>query len=150
MIKIINFDTILPVWRDQLWPDRKSEIEPVSAVAVNGQIDIEILKFTPHFFGYYNKGRLIGVNSCHRTGADELRSRGIWVHSDFRGRGIGAQLLQIVIDHANENNISFVWSMARKSAAHFYERIGFKKYGETSLYEFGPHSFVKFTLERRN
>ncbi len=147
MIKNISFEKILPTWKTQLWPGRESAIEPLSALNQQGKVDMEIFKQTPHFFGYYENNQLVGVNSCHRTSDNALRSRGLWVHPDFRNKGIASKLILHVFAFAKENEIPVVWTMARHSAAEFYLRLGFTKYAETSEFEFGPHTFVEVRLE---
>lgn len=143
MLKKIEFETILPIWRDHLWPGRKSQIEPVSAINSEGLINLTIQGYKPHFFGIYENHELIGVNSCHRTSLKEMRSRGLWVHPQHRHRGVGSRLLLQVFAQAKEDKASRIWTMARQSSAEFYLRLGFSAYKETSQYEFGPHVFCE-------
>ncbi len=146
MLKIIDFNTIQPIWQNELWTGRTSLIEPVSVINETGTIDMNILTNIPTFYGYYVHDWLVGVNSCFRTSTGAMRSRGLWVHTEFRGKGIGTKLILDMIPSAKENQITKIWTMARHSSVDFYLRMGFEKYGETNQYEFGPHSLCHLQI----
>lgn len=156
MIKEITFEEILPFWKDKLWPNRCSAIEPVSAIQYDGKIDMSIMERKPTFFGYFIGDKLVGVNSGFKT-KDEVisftdaehalyRSRGIFVDPLYRGHGIAERLLQAVEDQAKKEGCFILWTMPRQSAFHVYEKFGFERTSEWSdAHEFGPNCFaVKF------
>ena len=63
----ISFDTILPIWRDKLWPNRESAIEPISAMTwpfegAPDPIDMSIFDYEPTFWGVYIDDKLVGFN----------------------------------------------------------------------------------------
>ena len=154
VLKEINFDEIFPIWDKQLWPGRKSKIEPMSSLVWNSQLflkwgnseikkDSSIFdKYEPTFFGITEGGKLIGVNSGFRTEFDVYRSRGLWVDKNHRGLGLGRLLLDTAISLGKQENCGVIWSMPRKSALPTYEAVGFNKIGPwlDETVEFGPNA----------
>ena len=58
------------------------------------EFDMDIFNYEPSFFGVTANGRIVGVNSGHRTKDDLYRSRGIWVDPMLEKKKTGvAQLL---------------------------------------------------------
>jgi|TARA_R110002124_G_scaffold135311_1_gene298245 GNAT superfamily N-acetyltransferase len=130
----ISFDTILPIWQDKLWPNRQSAIEPVSAMTwpFEGSpepIDMRIFDYKPVFWGVYKDNKLVGVNSGHRTGNTQYRSRGIWVDPDYRGQGIAQRLFTLTEHQALVEGCLLVWSIPRKTALSSYTKFGFETVG---------------------
>jgi len=137
-VKEITFEDILEGWK-QLWPDRK-DTPNVSTwtlmkecffydnvVIVKDMIDHDInIKTTEdvNYYGVYENEKLIGVNSGHKTCQISWRSRGLWVHPDYRGRRISKMLLNAVVDSADTQ---YVWSVPKTASIKSYESIGFIK-----------------------
>lgn len=74
------------------------------------------------------------------------RLRGMATDPDWRGRGLGARLVEAAVTHVIERGGSYVWCSARTPARAFYERHGFVATSE--VYEkspLGPH----LRMERR-
>ena len=46
--KIVDFKTILPIWNDKLWPQRKSSINPMSSMTYDRKYDNEIYEKKRH------------------------------------------------------------------------------------------------------
>ena len=124
----ISFDTILPIWQDKLWPNRQSAIEPVSAMTWPFEGSPEPID-KPVFWGVYKDNKLVGVNSGHRTGNTQYRSRGIWVDPDYRGQGIAQQLFTLTEHQALVEGCLLVWSIPRKTALSSYTKFGFETVG---------------------
>jgi len=126
-IRYIDFATVLPIWRNQLWPKRISPIETHSAMMyMDAPLEMKNLLTTPSFFGCYNDDELIGVNSGHLCVDHSYRSRGLWVNENFRRRGIGKALLLQAIAQAQLEEALFVWSYPRKSSWGTYKSAGFE------------------------
>ena len=130
----ISFDTILPIWKNELWPDRTSAIETHSAMTwpfegAPDPIDMNIFDYKPTFWGVYIDDKLVGVNSGHRTCHTQYRSRGIWVDPDYRGRGIAQQLFTLTEHQALVEGCLLLWSIPRKTALSSYTKFGFETVG---------------------
>lgn len=126
MIKKIKFEEISPIWRNNLWPNRKSKIEPNSAMGFLSGYDMYNMNTIPTFFGYYLFGKLIGVNSGHMCNGSQYRSRGLYVFESYRGLGLGRELLLATIEQAKLENANMIWSYPRKTSWKTYESVGFK------------------------
>lgn len=127
-IENIDFETILQVWKSELWPERISEIEPVSCMVFGGGVDPDYLKAEPEFWAYYVKDQIIGVNSGHPTD-NGYRSRGLWVHPDYRRQGIGAHLIALTLIRARSLEKNYVWSFPRLEALPVYKAVGLQPVG---------------------
>ncbi len=121
----ISWNEIYNVWHSQLWPNRVSAIETHSAMLYLGGHDNDNFKFKPHYIGYFLDNKLIGVNSGHKTTDGGYRSRGLWVHPDHRGKGIGQMLLRQIIEF--KGNAFFVWSFPRQTSWSTYQQVGFER-----------------------
>jgi GNAT superfamily N-acetyltransferase len=135
LTKRITFEEILPIWKQQLWPDRESAIEPMSAMTwpFDGDpapIDMAIFDYTPTFWGVYIDDKLVGVNSGHRTTDQAYRSRGIWVDPAHRGKRISQTLFAVLTNQATIEGCDKVWSIPRKSALQAYTNAGFQTVGD--------------------
>jgi len=141
-IKKITFDEILFYWK-LLWPERKTPIEPSNPLQFMGSIDMELKEVVPTFFGYFVDNRIVGVNSGLKTHDLLYRSRGIWVHKDYRKNYIGSELLKAVVDQSIKERCSYIWSIPRYSSYNFYKNNGFTRCSKwLDVYEFGPNCFV--------
>jgi len=131
----ISFDQILPVWQNELWPDRQSAIETHSAMTwpyswPEKEIDMEIFNYDATFFGVFSKQKLIGVNSGHKSSEVEYRSRGIWVDPAFRKTGVAQTLFDMTADQALTEGCEMIWSIPRKTALKAYTKFGFMTVGD--------------------
>jgi GNAT superfamily N-acetyltransferase len=143
-LKEITFEEILPVWREKLWPGRKSAIEPISVIQHDGTYDMTIQQNTPTFFGCYAGDVLVGVNSGIKTTEVHYRSRGLYVDPAYRGNGIAKTLLKAVDYQATKEGCCIVWTMPRKDAWKTYHYCGYIQ--DTDFFnegvEFGPNCFA--------
>jgi GNAT superfamily N-acetyltransferase len=68
------------------------------------------------------------------------RLRGMATAEGWRSRGIGARVLDAVVDHVLAGGGRMLWCNARLPAVPFYERAGFARVGEEWDEPFiGPH-----------
>lgn len=143
----IDFETILPVWRDRLWPNRVSPITPVNSMVYLGGYDMSIYKNTPSFFGVFFADNLVGVNSGFQTNITHYRSRGLWTDPEHTGRGVGRMLLEATEEAAkaiHEGPVLF-WTIPRQSAMSFYAKCGFERvtgWFDEGM-EFGPNCYAR-------
>ena len=130
----ITFEEILPIWQNELWPDRKSAIETHSAMTwpydgYPNEIDMNIFNYEPSFWGLHKEGKLIGVNSGHKTSDLHYRSRGIWVHPDYRRQRVAQTLFNLLELQAQSEGCEMIWSIPRKTALSSYTMFGFETVG---------------------
>lgn len=145
MIQEITFDEIKLVWSQYLWPNRKSEIEPINSMMFMGGYDMELLKkYEPTFWGYFIDDTLAGVNSGFRTSDYSYRSRGLYVKPKYRRIGIGQDLLDKTILQGINEGCSVIWSIPRQDAYSTYHSVGFNKIGPwfDKDMEFGPNCYA--------
>lgn len=126
MIKQINWEDILPIWQDKLWPGRTSPIEPNSAMMLLSGHDMYNMSTTATFFGYIVEDQIVGVNSGHACSDNTYRSRGLWVDYDYRNLGIGTKLLVATYEQGLAEGYSTTWSYPRQTSWPTYSRAGFE------------------------
>lgn len=131
----LSFEQISSVWQNHLWPDRESPIESHSAMTwpFEGnpeQYDMNVFNYPATFWGVYIDNKLVGVNSGHKTTDTQYRSRGIWVHPEYRKQGIAQNLFNMTKHQAVLEKTDMIWSLPRKTALPAYERFGFSTVGD--------------------
>lgn len=144
-----SFDDVLPIWRDLLWPDRKSPILAVSPIGMDRRYDGNIADACPSFFVLRDSsGTIRGTNSGYATGGGAYRSRGLYLDPAFRGKGFASILLGAVRDQALREQCSVLWSFPRASAMDAYARFGFERASDwfTDGMEFGPNCIATLRL----
>lgn len=75
-------------------------------------------------------GQIVGSVGIIRTSKVEAQLRWYLVHPDFRGRGLGKQLINEAIKFCQERKYKsiFLWTTSELAAsAHLYKKAGFKK-----------------------
>lgn len=152
MIKEISWEEIYQVWANYLWPDRTSPIQTHSAMCFLGGYEMRNKNTLPLFLGYFDNDILAGVNSGH--GCVELgeyglnyRSRGLYVHVQYRGIGIGTKLLEATKQRAQEQQYKIIWSYPKKTSWHTYNKAGFKLASSWHPSETGVNAYAYCNLE---
>ena len=82
-----------------------------------------------------DRDRAVGVVQLHEFEIDALRDRSPWVcgmvvRPNYRGAGIGSRLLAALERFAAGHGVAQLWVFT-ESAAGFYERCGWRRYGES-------------------
>ncbi|MBI1379491.1 MAG: GNAT family N-acetyltransferase [Planctomycetaceae bacterium] len=92
-----------------------------------------------HFGAFDGAGRLLGSAAVHpepcpgdgATGTDDLwRLRAMAVEPEWRGRGLGKELVRAALAHAEPRGATGLWCHALESARGFYLALGFVDAGE--------------------
>lgn len=141
MICLIELQEILKIWRNDLWPNRISEITGTSAMCFLGGYDLENMKVNPICIGYKQDDKIIGVNSIHACNNGSYRSRGLFVYESFRGQGIGIKLLNESVRIARENYAEFLWSYPKQSSWKTYSAAGFNLSSDWEISENGINAY---------
>jgi GNAT superfamily N-acetyltransferase len=100
-----------------------------------------------HAEGAFDGDELVAVGFvCPDGGPGEWRVRGMATAPEHRGRGVGAAILDALVEHARAQGATRVWCNARTPALRLYERAGFApESGEFDIPGIGPH----FVMARR-
>jgi GNAT superfamily N-acetyltransferase len=135
LTKNICFSEIEPVWRAELWPGRSSAIETHSAMTwpfsfQNDPYDMRIFDYEASFWAVYDRHQIVAVNSGHRTSDLQYRSRGLWVHPEYRNRGLSQTLLAATQHQAHTEGAIMIWTVPRKTALPAYTKFGFTTVGD--------------------
>ena len=100
----------------------------MSSMTYSGGHNLQIYeKYKPSFFVFEINEEIVAVNSCHKSGDDEMRSRGLWVKPEYRRQGITRKLFDAIFDEALSQQCKYVWSLPRKTALTAYQASGFVK-----------------------
>jgi hypothetical protein len=150
VVQPISFSQIELVWRNELWPDRKSPIRSLSSMLFMGDNDLNIYTSSePKFYGIFKDDKLVGVNSGFATSTTHWRSRGLWVAPHCRNKGFSKLLLAQVINDAIMEKKELIWSFPRQSSFFVYQAAGFSQCSEwTNDGEFGPNCYASLKLQR--
>lgn len=152
-----GFNDIYEIWASKLWPNRTTQILPLSSMKRGGGYDMSIYLSNPKFLAvldtsFKNERKIVAVNSFFRTDHDEYRSRGLWVDPDYRGQKIGTLIMSETIDRVSRSRPlseeKILWTIPRQSAMPFYKSCGFVR---TSGWfdegvEFGPNAYAERIL----
>lgn len=66
---------------------------------------------------------------------------------DLQGRGVGRAVLAAAVEHVRTQGADVLWCNARETAAGFYERNGFRRYGAVFTDERHPIPHVRMWRE---
>lgn len=147
MIKLISFEDILPLWKE-LWPNTEP-IKPYNEWEFLGGYNSEIPRSNVWFIGYYDGDNLVGCNSCFMSAKSHLRSRGIYILPEYRGRGISKYLFDKTIEIAEQNHAELVWSYPRLDALPSYLAAGFETIGDAfNEFDYGPNIWAVKYLKK--
>lgn len=134
----------LPLRQQVLRPD-----ESLDELRLPGDDDPE----TGHFAAILD-GEVIGTASVRREEpawphdeAASWRLRGMATAEGWRNRGVGAAVLDAVLDHVRHHGGGLLWCNARTPALSFYLRAGFVTRGESWVdLVIGPHIAMEQVL----
>ncbi|HET8839322.1 MAG TPA: GNAT family N-acetyltransferase [Flavobacteriaceae bacterium] len=104
--------------------------------------------------GAFEKEKLIGIVSLMQnrnegfSEENQMQLRGMAVLPEYRNRNIAKKLLHESERKLKENKSFFLWCNARENAIGFYEKHGFKIFGDKfEIPEIGPHYGMYKQLE---
>ena len=75
-------------------------------------------------FGLYEGSRQIGMARVLSDGAVFAYLMDVFIHEDYRGRGLGKWLVETVLAHPDVKNVRR-WMLATSDAHELYSRFGF-------------------------
>ena len=141
-----DFLTVLPIWKQYLWPKRIEPIRSRSTMLFKAGMDVKAFSAEVFFVKLEKNQKIVGVCSGQRTQDQEFRSRGLWVAKEFRRQGLASQLFVFVEQEAKKRGANHLWTLARHSAKEFYLAMNMKDCGKTYEFEYGPHFWMSKNL----
>ncbi len=84
-------------------------------------------------FGLYDGSRQIGVARVLSDRAVFAYLMDVFIHEDYRGRGLGKWLVETVLSHPDVKNVRR-WMLATSDAHELYARFGFKTIEDPALW----------------
>jgi len=69
-------------------------------------------------------GRVVGCGSLTRLGENLVEIRSLGLHPEYKGRGIGRKLVELLVERAREQGITKVMALTYEVA--FFEKNGFR------------------------
>lgn len=116
-----------------MWPDK-----PRGFVAVPGDAE------ATHFAGF-DGAKIIAVMSLFQM-PDAVQLRKLATDPAYQGRGMGAAMVRAAIAHGQTRGDKRLILNGRRSAHGFYEKLGFRPYGDPYLVEQEPCQMMALTL----
>jgi N-acetylglutamate synthase-like GNAT family acetyltransferase len=105
---------------------RDSDIKPVETLLSSNNLPLEgVSENFDEFVVAEDKGQVAGAIGLERFGSVALLRSAV-VASDQRGSGIGARLVEQLLDHARETGISEIYLLTT-TAEDYFPRFGFKR-----------------------
>ncbi|MGZ3777005.1 MAG: GNAT family N-acetyltransferase [Mucilaginibacter sp.] len=103
--------------------------------------------------GYFDNDKLVCIATFHFKNHEGYlgkgyQLRGMATLDEYRGRGIGNQLVNFAIVYLRGQKANYVWCNARKSALKFYGDLGFEVISdEFELPVIGPHRVLYLKIQ---
>ena len=138
----LNFEHILPLWKDEsMFGD--TIIKAVSSMKYWNGLDhhggnemsvYDLDKSNPVYLGYIVGLELAGGVSFFSMENNIYRTRGLFVYPKHRNKGIATKLLNRVISRVHERHDIFeegiLWAMAGPNSIAAHRRVGFDQISE--------------------
>ncbi len=96
-------------------------------------------------FGVFEDGKIIACLTLVNIDKGIMQMRQVAVDVEAQGRGVGSELSVAAEKYAMENGCSIIFCHARKTAVHFYEKLGFSIASE----EFTEVNIPHYVMEKR-
>ena len=131
VIKIVSltFEEIYPFWH-MLWDHLKEfEIKDKSSRLLISGFDEAIMinnDIKTTFFGAKINDVIVGVNSGFRTTNIHYRSRGLFVLSEHKMKGVATKLLKATQEQGMKEGCTIMWNFPKESVLPVYINFGFK------------------------
>lgn len=78
------------------------------------------------FLAVKSEERIIGMGRAISDRASDAYIQDVTVDPDFRGRGIGTQLVADIVSRLEKDGLAWIGLIAEKNSNAFYEPLGFK------------------------
>lgn len=103
--------------------------------------------------GYFDNEKLVCIATFYPKNYEGYNGsgyqlRGMATLEEYRGRGIGNQIVNFAIVYLRGQKVNYVWCNARKAALKFYIDLGFEVISdEFELPDIGPHRVLYLKIQ---
>ncbi|HWD90025.1 MAG TPA: GNAT family N-acetyltransferase [Mucilaginibacter sp.] len=103
--------------------------------------------------GYFVEDKLVCIATFHPQNYKEYpgkgyQLRGMATLEEYRGRGIGNQIVNFAIVYLRGQKANYIWCNARKNALKFYADLGFEVISdEFEVPVIGPHRVLYLKIQ---
>lgn len=122
-----EFATVEPA---EVRPLRRALLHP--ELSVDAVMSLSDTHHAARHIGAFKDGVLVAIGTIHPQPMPAGNPRGAWrirevaVEHGHRGKGLGALLMERLLEHAADNQGTVAWATVRTTAAGFFERCGFQ------------------------
>ncbi|MBD2783722.1 GNAT family N-acetyltransferase [Xenorhabdus sp. DI] len=94
----------------------------------------------------FDDGKPVGVLRAILMDNSVLKVGRVAVLKDYRGRGVGRNVMEFIEDYARNNSITAINLSSQCHAQPFYASLGYQAHGEIYLEEGAEHIFMALNL----
>jgi ribosomal protein S18 acetylase RimI-like enzyme len=103
--------------------------------------------------GYFDKAKLVCIATFHPKNHEKYAGKGFQLRGmatleEYRGKGIGNQVVNFAIVYLRGQKANYLWCNARKTALKFYISLGFEVISdEFEVPVIGPHRLLYLKIQ---
>ncbi len=114
------------------WPVRSNDLDELKSFLKANTLPFDDIILDGNWFAIYRRqsGAIVGTGGLEFYG-DHCLLRSIATAKEFRGKGLGKEIVQDLISKANDRSARTI-SLLTESAQGFFEKIGFKELSRDS------------------
>ena len=110
---------IIDIYREKGWWNEKKDHPALVARIVSGSHCFVIAE---------SQGEIIGMGRAISDGASEAYIQDMAVKNNFKRRGIGKKILQMILSRIQNDGLGWIGLIAEKGSREFYSDLGFKEF----------------------
>ncbi len=96
-------------------------------------------------FGLFEGSKIIACLTLTNAGDKKMKMRQVAVQTDQQGKGVGRDLSNAAEDYARKQSFVLMFCHARKTAAPFYQKLGYQVVGD----EFTEVNIPHYVMEKQ-
>lgn len=112
--KKVDFEKLIILFSEGVWGDKTKEINRLKDMVNNSQIVVTA----------WDDEEMVGFGRCVTDFVFNGQINNVVVHSDYRRRGIGKELIKIILESSKQVTYILRGDPENKD---FYERLGFEE-----------------------
>ena len=120
---VIQIEQIVELYKAENWWENVPDNETAVKQIVTGS----------HCFAIATlDGKIIGMGRSISDGVSDAYIQDVTVRHSERGKKIGSQIINFIVEKLNSDGIFWIGLIAEKNSSSFYEKIGFFKMPQSS------------------